>query len=64
MVKIGDWVTRERYGSPHYVESLVAGDVVTRCGRRMTNEPTKTGGRLVMARLGAIELSACSQCAR
>ena len=46
---IGDWVMRERRGLPHLVESIVADDVITTCGRRMTDEPTKTGGPLIFA---------------
>lgn len=55
---IGDWIVREHRGLPHLVESLVAGDVVTRCGRRLANEPTRTGGRLVDGLLGV----GCRQC--
>ena len=43
---IGDWVRRERGGKPHLVESLVAGDVITNCGRRLPDEPN-TRGKLV-----------------
>lgn len=33
---IGDWVRRRRVGAKwHVVESVIAGDAVTRCGRRM-----------------------------
>jgi len=51
-MRVGDWVQRERSGMPHLVESLVAGDVITRCGKRMTDEPTKSGGALVLATYG------------
>jgi hypothetical protein len=46
-MNIGDWVAREKRGKAHLVESIVSGDVVTRCGRRLTDEPTVTGGALV-----------------
>lgn len=46
-VQIGEWVTRERRGVPHYVESVVSGDAITRCGRRLHDEPTRTGGALI-----------------
>ena len=45
-MNIGDWVQREKRGVPHLIESIVSGDVVTRCGRRLSDELTKTGGRL------------------
>ena len=33
---IGDWVRRRRAGAKwHLIESVIAGDAVTRCGRRM-----------------------------
>ena len=44
--RIGDWIARQRDGKAHLVESIVAGDAVTRCGRRLTDEPTVTGGQL------------------
>jgi hypothetical protein len=44
LVKIGDWV-RRRGGKWHKVESVVAGDAVTRCGRRM-HEVSAYSGRL------------------
>ena len=47
-MNIGDWVSRSALKVPHLVESIVSGDIVTRCGRRMSNEPTKTGGQLVL----------------
>lgn len=60
---IGDWVVREHRGRPHIVESLVAGDVITRCGRRLRDEPTKTGGRLMLAaRYAGFSSRNCSQC--
>ncbi len=40
---IGDWVRREHGGKPHLVESIVAGDAVTKCGRRMADEPNSRG---------------------
>lgn len=47
MILIGHWVRRERRGLPHLVESIVSGDAITRCGRRLTNEPTQSGGALL-----------------
>lgn len=35
-VSIGTWVRRDG-GKWHVVESIVSGDVVTRCGRRMVD---------------------------
>jgi hypothetical protein len=32
---IGHWVKRHRLTVAHLVESVVAGDAVTRCGRRL-----------------------------
>lgn len=58
VVLIGDWVMRERRGVPHLVESLVAGDAVTRCGRRMRNEATRDG-LLVASPFGTRK---CRQC--
>lgn len=35
-MKIGEWVRRQRAGAKwHAVESVIAGDAVTHCGRRM-----------------------------
>lgn len=51
MIRIGAWVRRERNGvalsKGHYVESVVADDAFTRCGRRMHDEPRR-GGVLVV----------------
>jgi hypothetical protein len=57
-VIIGDWVQRERRGVPHLVESIVSGDVVTRCGRRMKDE-TNSNGRLLLV---STSLYVCSVC--
>lgn len=46
-IVIGEWVTREHRGLPHLVESIVAGDAVTKCGRRLHDEPTRSGGELI-----------------
>lgn len=35
-IVIGSWVRRDQ-GKWHRVESIVAGDAITRCGRRMTD---------------------------
>ena len=45
-VRIGAWVRRERgrrVSKGHYVDSVVAGDAVTRCGRRMRDGRTVSG---------------------
>lgn len=57
-VGIGQWVMRHRYGIGHLVESIVAGDAITRCGRRMSDEPT-SGGTLDPAPFGTPK---CRQC--
>lgn len=36
-MKIGQWIQRHG-GKWHRVESVVAGDAITTCGRRMRNE--------------------------
>ena len=43
-MNIGNWV-RRRGGRWHLVESVVAEDAVTRCGRRM-DRVTRSGGEL------------------
>ena len=58
-MNIGDWAIREKRGAAHLVESLVADDVVTKCGRRLTDEPNTSGG-LVLFALGT--RSICRQC--
>jgi hypothetical protein len=42
-IDVGTWVRRRgrRMGKWHLVESVVAGDAFTRCGRRMRNEPVE-----------------------
>ena len=62
-MNIGDWITRERRGVPHLVESIVAGDVVTRCGRRLSDEPTKSGGGLVRL-VTIVNYPKCRTCER
>jgi hypothetical protein len=42
-IAIGQWVKRSRLTVAHLVESVVAGDAVTRCGRRMADEPNSRG---------------------
>ena len=43
-VFISSWVRRVRPGGKwHLVESLVADDAITRCGKRMRDEPTSRG---------------------
>ena len=43
-MNIGNWVKRKGQ-KWHRVESIVDGDAVTRCGRRM-DRTTETGGKL------------------
>lgn len=57
-IQIGAWVMRTRYGVGHLVESIVAGDAIVRCGRRLSDEPT-TGGDLDVAPFGTRK---CRQC--
>ena len=59
-MNIGDLVVRQRLNIAHLVESVVAGDIVTKCGRRMTDEPTKTGGPLVL--VGPLHQRVCQAC--
>lgn len=47
-VQVGHWVRREQRRVAHLVESVVMGDAITRCGRRMTDEPN-TRGHLLLA---------------
>ena len=44
MERIGTWVKREQRQFWHFVESFVADDAVTKCGRRLANEPNSRGG--------------------
>lgn len=57
-VVMGTWCMRSRYRVAHLVESVIAGDAITACGRRMTDEPT-SGGEIVVAPLDAAK---CRQC--
>ena len=56
---VGDWVSRARRGVPHLVESIVADDVVTRCGKRMRDEPNRDG-ELVVSGPGERRCKVCS----
>lgn len=70
-MNIGQWVGRQRLdtggrvteeldGKLHLVDSMVAGDVVTRCGNRMVR--TNEAGRLT-PRYGELpEADTCQQC--
>lgn len=58
-MEIGDWIAREKRRIPHLVDSIVAGDVVTRCGRRMRDEPN-ADGPLVLA---SFSVRPCRVCA-
>jgi hypothetical protein len=62
-MNIGDWVQREKRGVPHLVESIVSGDVVTKCGKRMRNEPNRDGG-LTRASLIDEVFNKCRSCNR
>jgi hypothetical protein len=42
--QIGTWVKREQRETWHLVESLVAHDAITKCGRRMHDEANSRGG--------------------
>lgn len=42
-VVIGNWVRRHGRGKWHVVESVVAGDAITKCGRRMAPRPGGVG---------------------
>ena len=45
--KIGLWVRRERRATRwHRVESMIADDAITACGRRLSDEPTVDRGGL------------------
>jgi hypothetical protein len=46
-IRVGSWIRRERGGKGHLVESLVSGDVITRCGKRMRDEPSQRGELVV-----------------
>jgi hypothetical protein len=57
-MNIGDWVIRERRRHAHLVESVIADDAITRCGRRLHDEPN-TRGELLVAEHGTLK---CLQC--
>jgi hypothetical protein len=60
---VGDWIVRQKLRIPHLVESLVSGDVITRCGKRLKDEPTKTGGPLLLAVMeGGFSARNCQVC--
>lgn len=58
---IGGWVRRERLLLWHRVESIVAGDAITTCGRRMADQPTTDGGLATTDDPG--DEYRCSRCA-
>lgn len=72
-MNIGDWVQRtkrtatgkvagDREGQAHLIESVVAGDAFTNCGRRMDRE-TDAGVLVVIPHeMGELPADACSQC--
>ncbi len=59
-VEIGAWVMRSRYGVAHLVQSVVAGDAIVQCGRRLSDEPTRYGGELVSAPFGTRKCHHCT----
>lgn len=63
-MNIGVWVRRERWGKKwHLVESVIADDAITRCGRRLTNEkgPLEISPVMPLTRMiGQPQL--CKQC--
>lgn len=59
--QIGTWVKREYRIYPwHLVESFIAEDAITRCGRRMRNEPNSRGALVFTDGPGA----KCKVCSR
>ncbi len=60
--RIGTWVKREKRHYWHLVESLVANDAVTACGRRLTDE-ANSRGELVYSDAPAIGWE-CKGCQR
>lgn len=54
---IGQWVMRERRQVGHLVESIVADDAITRCGRRMPERTSR--GELVDAPFGTRKCGFC-----
>lgn len=60
-MNIGDWVQRERRGKAHKVESVVAGDAVTKCGRRLADEANSNGELLLT---GPADTLRCKVCVR
>ena len=38
-MEIGKWMRRTNGGKWHLIESVVAGDAITKCGRRMADRP-------------------------
>lgn len=59
---VGDWVMRQKLGIPHFVESVVSGDIVTRCGRRMADEPNSGGALLLAVMEAGFTSRACLMC--
>ena len=44
-LEIGSWVKRNRSGGKwHLVESIITGDAITRCGRRMPEQAAPWAG--------------------
>lgn len=66
-ISIGDWVCRSDRDRIHYVDSLVAEDVMTKCGKRMAldlNGHPLIGYSPGMLPLGVVEYYTCRTCQR
>jgi hypothetical protein len=51
-MKIGEWVRLKRPGRRwHLVESVIAGDAVTKCGRRFPDPSFDTSTVMVLTRM-------------
>jgi hypothetical protein len=59
---IGDWIVRQKLRIPHLVESLIEGDVITKCGRRMADEPNSGGPLLLAVMEAGFTSRACQMC--
>jgi hypothetical protein len=57
-IQIGQWVRRARRMVWHRIESVIADDAITSCGRRMSDEPTARGG-LLYARDALVRCRMC-----
>ena len=48
-VEVGDVVFRAQRGRAHLVESIIAKDLITKCGKTLSLYPTRLGGEWVVA---------------